>query len=295
MRARSFVVEAAALAAALLLGAGAGPALGASDGRPAGSGAAFEPARRVAEDTLFQAREARRRLNFAKSLELSFEALDEPALEAEARALIREAASSAAEAEIARVQRERRRILEQLERQGRRSERTRERALSVAGALGAGAPEPAAPAAPTGSRDAALRARSAARAARRPAPAPPPEPAQPSEPPPAAVSTPGAEELEPLFEEALQAYRDGDPPGALSRLEQLLRLEPGHEAALSLRSLALAGLIRERYVTGLILYGQGRPLEAMEEWKKALELAPGEQKALRALERAQRETEGFKP
>lgn len=87
-----------------------------------------------------------------------------------------------------------------------------------------------------------------------------------------------------LYDEALAAYNRGDYRGALQRLDELLRAEPGHEDALRLRNMAHRRLtpltpdekreIRRLYLRGMQYFSRDEYEKAVAEWEKILRIDP---------------------
>lgn len=105
-------------------------------------------------------------------------------------------------------------------------------------------------------------------------------------------------ELVDLYETSLTAYTEGRYEDAKSTLEELLRLDPGHEEAHNLmlrverRMTPLTDEEKEEikrlYMSGTKFYIQGNYAAAVDEWLKILDIDPDNESVLKNIEEARR-------
>jgi tetratricopeptide (TPR) repeat protein len=99
-----------------------------------------------------------------------------------------------------------------------------------------------------------------------------------------------------LYNTALQDYNQGNFQKAKNGLEQLLRLQPGHEEAANLLALAKRKLtpltkteeeaIRRHYLKGMQFFSKDQYNEAIAEWQKILDIDPTNESVRRNIEEA---------
>jgi len=87
-----------------------------------------------------------------------------------------------------------------------------------------------------------------------------------------------------LYDEALRFYNESQYQKAVTSLDELLRIQPGHEDAKSLRALAKRRLtpisddekaqIRQLYLRGMQFFSNDDYAKAIAEWEKILEIDP---------------------
>ena len=92
-------------------------------------------------------------------------------------------------------------------------------------------------------------------------------------------------------------YQKGQYDKAIAELEKILELDPNHLESIRLIKQTREKIeqtrskkeIEKRYTRGLKAYSEGRLQEAVEEWKEALKLDPGNEKIQKALEGVEKE------
>jgi tetratricopeptide (TPR) repeat protein len=99
-----------------------------------------------------------------------------------------------------------------------------------------------------------------------------------------------------LYNNALQDYNQGKYQLAKDGLEELLRLQPGHEEARNLLALTKRKLtpltkteeeaIRKHYLKGMQFFSKDQYGEAIDEWQKILEIDPTNESVRRNIEEA---------
>jgi len=105
-------------------------------------------------------------------------------------------------------------------------------------------------------------------------------------------------EIVDLYENALTAFSEGRYADAKSRLDELLRKDPGHEEARNLlrrterRMTPLTDEQKEEikrlYISGMKFFTQGNYAAAVDEWKKILDIDPDNESVLKNIEEARR-------
>jgi hypothetical protein len=102
-----------------------------------------------------------------------------------------------------------------------------------------------------------------------------------------AASGPTAEQLR----QAAWAYRDGAEAMSQNRLEVAAqRFEEGYRVAPKYRDIQ-ARLLQAYLFLGMELYTEGNPEQAIQVWKKVLEIDPHNEKALAYIRKTQQELE----
>ena len=102
------------------------------------------------------------------------------------------------------------------------------------------------------------------------------------------------------LKEGLQAYKKGDIATAIISFIKVTNLEPGNKAAKEylgkMDTGKIEAMIEEEvemhYLRGIMLYTNGKHEEAIESWKKVLELEPKHEKAGMNIDKAKRMIEG---
>lgn len=99
-----------------------------------------------------------------------------------------------------------------------------------------------------------------------------------------------------LYDGALQAYNRGEYQSAMTSLDRVLALEPGHEEAKNLRAMARRKLtpltkaeedrIRSLYLSGMQFFSKDEYAKAVDEWQKILEIDPTNDSVKRNIEEA---------
>ncbi len=105
-------------------------------------------------------------------------------------------------------------------------------------------------------------------------------------------------EIVDLYERALAAFSEGRYADAKSTLDELLRMDPGHEEAKKLllrterRMTPLTDEQKEEvkrlYLSGLQFFTQGKYAAAVDEWRKILDIDPDNESVLKHIEEARR-------
>ncbi len=99
-----------------------------------------------------------------------------------------------------------------------------------------------------------------------------------------------------LYNDALQAYNRGEYRKAMTGLERLIALEPGHEEAKNLHAMAKRKLtpltkaeedrIRSLYLSGMQFFAKDEYTKAIEEWQKILAIDPTNDSVKRNIDEA---------
>lgn len=100
-----------------------------------------------------------------------------------------------------------------------------------------------------------------------------------------------------LYNDALQDFNAGNYQRSMTRLQRLLTLEPNHEEAKKLLTLANRKLtplttdeeeqIRRLFLRGMQFFAKDQYVKAIEEWEKILEIDPTNESVKRNIEEAQ--------
>ncbi len=106
--------------------------------------------------------------------------------------------------------------------------------------------------------------------------------------------------LAPLLKEGVEAYKKGDIDAAIISFIKVTNLEPGNKEAKEYLGKMGTGKIEAtiekevemHYLRGIKLYTDGKYEEAIESWKKVLELEPRHEKAGMNIDKAKRKIEG---
>ncbi|MEK6725146.1 MAG: tetratricopeptide repeat protein [Deltaproteobacteria bacterium] len=104
----------------------------------------------------------------------------------------------------------------------------------------------------------------------------------------------------PLLKEAVEAYKKGDIDAAIISFKKVMNVEPENKEAKEYLGKIDTGKIEAtigkevemHYLRGIKFYTDGKHEEAIESWKKVLELEPRHEKAGMNIEKAQRKIEG---
>jgi len=99
-----------------------------------------------------------------------------------------------------------------------------------------------------------------------------------------------------LFESALKLYSSGDFKGAIDKLKELLKINPGHEEAKKLLARAQRKItplapeekkrIKELYISGMKEFTQDNYRKAIEYWKRILDIDPDNESVRDNIEEA---------
>jgi cytochrome c-type biogenesis protein CcmH/NrfG len=99
-----------------------------------------------------------------------------------------------------------------------------------------------------------------------------------------------------LYDTALQAFNQGQYDKAISDLDRLLVLEPGHEEAKNLRAMAKRKItplskqeedeVRRLFLRGMQHFAKDEYQKAIEQWQKILEIDPTNESVKRNIEEA---------
>jgi tetratricopeptide (TPR) repeat protein len=108
------------------------------------------------------------------------------------------------------------------------------------------------------------------------------------------------ETVAPWIKAGVEAYKKGDADAAAVSFKKVLNVDPGNREAKEylgkidvLKTKASVEKEVERhYLKGIELYTDGKYRDAIESWKKVLELDPKHEKALLNIEKAKRKMEG---
>jgi tetratricopeptide (TPR) repeat protein len=106
--------------------------------------------------------------------------------------------------------------------------------------------------------------------------------------------------LTPLLKEGIEAYKKGDIGVAVVSFKKVLNVEPGNKEAkeylgkmdIDKAKASIEKEVEKHYLSGIRLYTDGKYKEAIESWKKVLELEPMHQKAAMNIEKTRRKIEG---
>ena len=104
----------------------------------------------------------------------------------------------------------------------------------------------------------------------------------------------------PLLKEGVEAYKKGDIDAAIISFKKVMNVEPGNKEAKAYLGKIGTGKIEAtiekevdtHYLRGITLYTDGKYEEAIESWKKVLELEPRHEKAALNIDKAKRKIEG---
>jgi len=105
------------------------------------------------------------------------------------------------------------------------------------------------------------------------------------------------QEVAKLLEQGVRALEKEDYPRAESSFVGVLKIDPTHPQARSYLTMVRAEVDRRHdpkaaqmhYETGLIAYASGKLEDAVREWRLAVRLDPAHEKAINALNKAQKE------
>lgn len=108
------------------------------------------------------------------------------------------------------------------------------------------------------------------------------------------------ESITPWLKAGIDAYKKGDMDAAIVSFKKVLNVDPGNREAreylgkmdVQKTKASVAKEVEKHYLKGIELYTEGKHREAMESWKKVLELDPRHEKALLNIEKAKRKMEG---
>lgn len=108
------------------------------------------------------------------------------------------------------------------------------------------------------------------------------------------------ESITPWLRAGIEAYKKGDMNAAIVSFKKVLNVDPGNREAreylgkmdVQKTKASVAKEVEKHYLKGIELYTDGKYREAMESWKKVLELDPRHEKALLNIEKAKRKMEG---
>lgn len=108
------------------------------------------------------------------------------------------------------------------------------------------------------------------------------------------------ESITPWLRAGIEAYKKGDMDAAIVSFKKVLNVDPGNREAreylgkmdVQKTKASVAKEVEKHYLKGIELYTDGKYREAMESWKKVLELDPKHEKALLNIEKAKRKMEG---
>jgi len=99
-----------------------------------------------------------------------------------------------------------------------------------------------------------------------------------------------------LYDEALGLYNDGNYQGTITKLDELLRLQPEHEDAKRLHAMAKRRLtpltdaekqrVRTLYLSGMQFFSKEEYAKAIAEWEQILEIDPTNESVQRNIEEA---------
>ncbi|MBP2681736.1 MAG: Tetratricopeptide repeat-containing protein, partial [Candidatus Krumholzibacteriota bacterium] len=99
-----------------------------------------------------------------------------------------------------------------------------------------------------------------------------------------------------LYDGALQSFNQGQYDKAISDLDRLLALEPGHEEAKNLRAMAKRKItplskqeeeeVRRLFLRGMQHFAKDEYQKAIEQWQKILEIDPTNESVKRNIEEA---------
>jgi len=99
-----------------------------------------------------------------------------------------------------------------------------------------------------------------------------------------------------LYDDALQAFNQGEYEKAIAGLDRLLVLEPGHEEAKNLRAMAKRKItpltkqeeeeIRRLFLRGMQHFAKDEYAKAIEQWQKILDIDPTNESVKRNIEEA---------
>jgi len=106
--------------------------------------------------------------------------------------------------------------------------------------------------------------------------------------------------MAPWLKEGVEAYKNGDIDAAIISFIKVTNLEPGNKEAKEYLGKIGTGKIEAtikkevdtHYLRGITLYTDGKYEEAIESWKKVLELEPRHEKAALNIDKAKRKIEG---
>ncbi|MEK7850649.1 MAG: tetratricopeptide repeat protein [Deltaproteobacteria bacterium] len=108
------------------------------------------------------------------------------------------------------------------------------------------------------------------------------------------------ESITPWLKAGIEAYKKGDMDAAIVSFKKVLNVNPGNREAreylgkmdVQKTKASVTKEVEKHYLKGIELYTDGKYREAMESWKKVLELDPKHEKALLNIEKAKRKMEG---
>ncbi|MDO8446682.1 MAG: tetratricopeptide repeat protein [Deltaproteobacteria bacterium] len=108
------------------------------------------------------------------------------------------------------------------------------------------------------------------------------------------------ESITPWLRAGIEAYKKGDMDVAIVSFKKVLNVDPGNREAreylgkmdVQKTKASVAKEVEKHYLKGIELYTDGKYREAMDSWKKVLELDPKHEKALLNIEKAKRKMEG---
>jgi tetratricopeptide (TPR) repeat protein len=99
-----------------------------------------------------------------------------------------------------------------------------------------------------------------------------------------------------LYNDALQDYNGGQYQAALTKLNELLSLQPNHADAKKLQSLAKRRItpltdqekarVRELYLSGMQHFSKDEYAQAITQWQKILEIDPTNESVQRSIDEA---------
>jgi cytochrome c-type biogenesis protein CcmH/NrfG len=99
-----------------------------------------------------------------------------------------------------------------------------------------------------------------------------------------------------LYNDALQAFNQGEYEKAIAGLDRLLVLEPGHEEAKNLRAMAKRKItplskgeeeeIRRLFLRGMQHFAKDEYAKAIEQWQKILDIDPTNESVKRNIDEA---------
>jgi cytochrome c-type biogenesis protein CcmH/NrfG len=99
-----------------------------------------------------------------------------------------------------------------------------------------------------------------------------------------------------LYNDALQAFNQGEYDKAIAGLDKLLALEPGHEEAKNLRAMAIRKItpltkqeedeIRKLFLRGMEYFAKDEYAKAIEQWQKILDIDPTNESVKRNIDEA---------
>jgi cytochrome c-type biogenesis protein CcmH/NrfG len=99
-----------------------------------------------------------------------------------------------------------------------------------------------------------------------------------------------------LYDDALQAFNQGEYEKAIAGLDRLLAFEPGHEEARNLRAMAKRKItpltkqeeeeVRRLFLRGMQHFAKDEYAKAIEQWQRILEIDPTNESVKRNIEEA---------